>query len=248
MYLELLAKSIGHDFFDFTKDATDNVRNNAIVKAVFECISNLKLQTRVLDIISTAIKNNLEFVRKTGDISTGFSQVCSNMDDMFKGENFYTTKRDKYMKQKLTSPKTTRQYGIGKPAEDQIKIVGEFLNDPALRKYWAHSIWVTNNSVSLTKSDEEKTKSSILELAKVPSKSEAVQKLYEQAIEEIVPLIQDITYNHILQNLNAPGVQIMSYDEADLYLYKSFLLKLMVSKINKYPDLVIIFNAFYKRA
>lgn len=246
LYLELMAKSIGNDFFGLIKDEKSNVRNNAIIRAAAECVSVLKLQNRAVEAITSSIKDGAEHAVSTGDIIQGFIKVCSRIDEKLYFEILYNKKRDEYMKQNMSIPKRTYQYSFEKPTDDQRKIIAELYNDNQVKKFLLHTLWISIKSPKTHKSEEAKTKFSILELIKVPSKSEAVQRIYEQSIEETAPLIRNFTYNEILRKVNSDPIVVAEYGAAETFDYEVLMTKLMVSKINNRPDLVAVFKAIGK--
>lgn len=137
LFLELLANSIGSNFFSFVRDKKSIIRNNAIVKSVFDCIPNLLLQSKVKDILDITLKNASDYIAEKGNIEEGFVHLCSSIDYKMQNETFYSTKKEEYLKQNLL-PNKTYQYGVGKPTEDQRNVMKELLNDPKLKKFWAH--------------------------------------------------------------------------------------------------------------
>lgn len=242
LFVELLAKSIGNDFFGFISDEKSNIRINAVLKAVFDCISNLLLQTRAKAIIDVVTQNASEYIARTGNTGVGFNQLCSTMDYLLRNETFYTTKRDKYIKQNLLKPKNIYQYGVGKPTEDQRKILSQLFNDPLIKIYWAHEIWININFTTATKAEEAKTKYAVLELAKVPSKSEALQKIYEQTIQEGIPLIENFTSDQICVGVSTADPVLVIPKSTELFQFRTFLVAQMKAKISKNPDLINVFN------
>lgn len=241
---EILAKSIGNDFFGFIKDEKVNIRCNSIIKAVFDCISSLKLQEKVMKTISMARKVQSELKGEDkSDISQEFIRTCTNLDNLMENEPLYKSKRDMYMKQNLSAPKKTYQYSIGNPSEDQRKIIADLLNDPLLKKFWAHVQWMGIDS-NFRYFEERKTKYAILALAKVPNKLTAVQRIYEQSVDELISFVKDFSSDNIFQAVDSPPnsdyfgrVELPSYD------FPNLLIKQIVSKINRNADLVKIFKA-----
>lgn len=243
LYLELLTKSTGNDFFGFVKDEQKNVRNNAICRAVVECVSNLQLQTSIRDIIAHFPKIESENVKKTGDIAEGFNRVCLGIDKILTDIDVYTLRRDKYLKENVALPKKTYQYSIGDPASDQRKLIGELYSDPKIIKYFLHNFWMGTDLPEPTP-EETRTKFIIYELAKVRSQEEIIQKIYEQSVDEISPLVKGFRSDSIFQFINTPQIETLTIEVKDLFKIRSLITKQIMSNVNKHPDLVTIFKAY----
>lgn len=246
LYLELQAKCIGNDFFGLIKDEKSNIRTNAIARAAIECISKLRLQNHTFAAISVGMKNGTEYVAKTGDIVQGFIELCSGIDNELKNETFYTTRRDEYLKQNSSIPKKTYEYSFGTSTDDQRKIIAELFNENETKRILLHTIW---RSARLVKASEKaQTRFAILELSKVPSKSEAVQKIYEESIAETVPFLSNFTYNEVLRIVaESPTVVVADINVGDAIYYAGNITNLVVSKIKEHPDLLPVFKAIGHR-
>lgn len=242
LFLESLAKSVGHDFFGFVKDEKVNIRNNAILRAAYDCMSNLQLQSQT-NIIFFATKEASETAKTMGDIGQAFTQMCLKINDVLKDEFFYSTKRDNYLKQNLSSPRNTYEYSFGKRGEVHRQIIASLLNKPQLKKIFVLSFWINIDS-SQRKSKEERTKYAITEMARVPAKSEAVHRIFDQSVNETVTFIDDFLPDEIFPILNSDNLQLFNLRARDWFHYRSFLNNRISSIMFYYPDLATIFTAF----
>lgn len=243
--LELLAKNADSDFFSLETDEKLNDRNNAIVKAAFDCCSNLQIQLYTRNMIGLATFYAAQYVAKNDDIRDGFNQLCVTIDNTFENETIYTTKRDEYMKQNSSAPKKIYQYSIGKPTDDQRKIAAELVNEPLVKKIWLNFLWMRVNGTVNPLNELQRTKYTILELAKVPSKTEAVQQIYEQSVNETIPFFKDFTHDKIFH----PDSFLVRLEVSDIFTYVSLLMKQIVFNIKKSPDdLVTAFEAIVEQS
>lgn len=220
-HYEILSKSIGNDFFGFSQSENSNRNNNAIIKAMFECLKKLVIQDRVEELLVKVCLNGPRYVRTSGSFSVAFSLICSDIDFFLKNETLYTTLRDQYKKQNYSSPNKIYHYGIAKSSNDETKAAEELFNDPQMRPLMAHLAWIW-----IKYSYDSKLKdstNSIINLAKAPDISEKVQHIYETLIIDTTPLIKHIDF----YLLNLPG----SKSEYFHYL-QVILTQTMWSKIN----------------
>lgn len=233
--LELVAKSIGSDVFGFPADENTNRNNNAIAKATFDSFTKLHLQDRILKLMRMAVKIGAASMNETGStISSAFSLACSKIDDSLKNESIYTNLRDEFMKEGPTPPNKTYLYGIAKSEEDLRKAFAELSNDPLMKKlcvHFAYSFFVGEKDVVTSKS--------ILELANVPGKLESVEKIYEQTVAEVVPLVKDVKpeeleLNNVPLNINIRELQ-------------PILTEKLLSKIKENSELNGDFEPIHKR-
>lgn len=241
LYLELLAKSTGNDFFGFVTDEQTNVQNNAICRAVVESISNLRLQTRIREIIENTTMTESEDITKTGDIVEGFNRVCSEINKTLADEDVFTSRRDEYLKQNVALPKKTYQYSVGKPADNQRKIVGQLFSDPQMIKYFLHFFW---SSTNIPESSPEETRVKVLlsKLAKVRSQADIIQRIYEKSVDEVVPSIEGFSTNAIFKFINTPQLEALVIDVKDQFTIRSLITERIVLNLLEDPILVAIFN------
>ncbi|KAK7580587.1 hypothetical protein V9T40_001216 [Parthenolecanium corni] len=233
--LEIITKSIGSEVFGFSADENQNRENNAIVKAAFDSFTKLPLQERFITAFGRSVKNAVASVNQTGStISSALSLACSTMDSDLKNESIYTTLRDEYKKQSLTPPKKTYLYGIPKSIEDLKKAFAELSNDPLMKKFIVHFTY----SFFLGPTYGV-TRASILELANVPGKLESVQKIYDEAVAEVVPLVKNVNPDKI--NLNHSPIE---FNKREL---QPTLSEKLLSKIRSNPELSSVFEPIYKR-
>lgn len=241
LYLELLAKSTGNDFFGFVTDEQTNVQNNAICRAVVESISYLRLQTRIREIIENTTMTESEDITKTGDIVVGFNRVCSEINKTLADEDVFTSRRDEYLKQNVALPKKTYQYSVGKPADNQRKIVGQLFSDPQMIKYFLHFFW---SSTNIPESSPEETRVKVLlsKLAKVRSQADIIQRIYEKSVDEVVPSIEGFSTNAIFKFINTPQLEALVIDVKDQFTIRSLITERIVLNLLEDPILVAIFN------
>ncbi|KAK7580588.1 hypothetical protein V9T40_001217 [Parthenolecanium corni] len=233
--IELIAKSIGSKVFGFSDDENRNQENDAIAKATFDSLAKLHLQDRVPKVTERSVKKAASSVNQTGNtISSAFSLACSMIDSDLKSESIYTTLRDKYKKQSLTSPKKTYLYGIPKSIEDLKKAFSELSNDPLLKKLSVHF----TNSFTFGAEDAVISKS-ILELANEPGKLDSVEKIYDETVAEVVPLIKDFKLEEV--DLNNFPINIINPK------LKPIITEKLQGRIEKNPELSSLFESIRKR-
>lgn len=197
-YFELLSKSIGHNFYGLPQERHATRENNAVIKASLESIKRLFLQDRIESIITQACLNAVRYVRTFGSYPLAFSSMCSDLDFFLKNETSYTVLRDKYKNESLPPPSKIYHYGLAKSLEDENKMVDDLLNEPNMKLLLAHHAWVwINHSYNATLKN---LKNSIITLANIPDKLEQVQQIYEQTVEEVVPLMKRVDHTIFRSN------------------------------------------------
>lgn len=233
--LELIAKSVGSDAFGFPADENTNRENTAIAKATFDSFTKLHLQDRVFKLMRMAVKSGAASMKETGStISSAFSLVCSKIDEDLRNESTFTNSRDEFKKESQTTLKKPYLYGIAKSEEDLRKAFAEQSNDPLMKKLSVHFTYAF-----FVRAEDVVTSKSILELANVPGKLESVEKIYEQSVAEVVPLVNDtlpaeVDLNNVPLNINIREL-------------KPILTEKLKSKIKENSELIGDFEPIYKR-
>lgn len=185
---EILASSIGNSFFGFSQNENNTRENNAIIKAMFECLKKLPIQDRVEDLLFKVSSNGPRYLRTSGSFSAAYSLICSDVDFFMKNETSFTTFKDLYEKQSHFPANKTYHYDLAKSPEDEYKAIEELLNDPQMKSFMIHLAWVW---ISRSYNSKLKgVKNSIVKLAKVPDIAEEMQTIYEQLTQEVTPLIK----------------------------------------------------------
>lgn len=222
---EIYAKAAGIEFCRIAKDESSNRENTAIVKAAFECATKLQFQERAVKVFDNAYRNWDDYLKETGDLVKTFVRICSDIDDGLRNETFYTTLRDDYKNQDSWQPKKTYLYGIPKSEDDFRKALTEFANNPQLKKIIAHVIFLFYSEGA---EREWPGKLILRRLAQVHDKLEAVQKIYDESILELVPEIGDVSQDEI---------SVHKQLKRDLSNLAPVLYKKLKEKINAHADL-----------
>lgn len=234
-FLELVAKSFGNEFFGLVADKNTNRENTAIIKAAFKCLTKLQLQERVANVLELATDDGVGYLNETGDLSKAFSRVCSKIDEELVSETIYTTIKHEYKRSNSWLPKKTYLYGIAKSENDLRKIFAELVNDPQMKKISAHLTWLGFFSHPV----DVVTKTSVSELARVPGKLEAVQKIYEKSIGELIPQIEDVP----LDRIDTSGTPV----QMNLSYLVPVLSRKLLENIEADADLKRVFEPIHKR-
>lgn len=198
IYWEVLAKCAGIEFFGMLVDEKFDRENTAIIRATFEYMTKLQYHDRASKALENSFMKNFMgdlfdndiFYMDETQLAKTFTRICSGIDERLKNENFYTKLRDEYKKNDYSQPKKTYLYGIPKSEDALREELAEFANDRQLKNISAHVIFLYQSEKSENKWPAKKI---LRSLARVPGKSEAVQKIYDESIRRLSSKMTKIT-------------------------------------------------------
>lgn len=230
--LEFVANGVGRDFFGFAADEKSRQRNAAVARATLDSLAKIHLHNRILDSMqSFQVAAKSEVISGNGEsISKAFSLAVSKIDQALANDTIYSTLRDKYAAQPQSPSKV---YGIPKSKEELQKSLAELANVPAMKKFSVHFTYTM-----FLGADDVLTSKSIFELSTTPGNLEKVEEIYEQAVEEVTPLVKDVKPEEV--DLNIP----LNVNHKSL---KPILTEKLVSRINQKAELKSAYDKIRER-
>lgn len=192
---ELYAKGIGNEFYSLMDNETMNQESSAIFKAATECLGKLPVQFRVLDVLMEITKKWKSLCRETArydQVSKTLYNMSLEIDNKLKHESIYTTLRDEYKKSKSWRTRKIFLYSIPKSEEELQAALAQLVNDPLMKKLYINIIYVIPYAAKA-----DFLISIISCLANNPGKLEAVQKIYDEMVVDVISLIPFTPANKI---------------------------------------------------
>lgn len=211
---EMYARAIKTTLFPSEGDERFS-KNNAIIRAAFECEKQLSIQDRANKIINQ-FPGLRAYVRQSGGFFPAFSLACDDLHSSLKNETLYTRFLDEFKLDNASRfDNGTRTIFIDHIPKSTFEVqmaVEKLYNHPDMKRIWPHRAWiwlVYSNNVTL-----KNMRNSVVELAKVPDISKQVQGIYERSVNEFYPFIKYINAREI----NAPGAHItyFSYMQSNI--------------------------------